>query len=81
MFSNTAIKLTTKGKRHLGAALGTKTFKDEYVQEKVDAWRKEIIKLADFAKTQPHAAFSALYMANNTVSRIFYERLKALKVI
>ena len=32
---------------------------NSYVQEKVDEWRKEIIKLADFAKTQPHAAFSA----------------------
>ena len=59
LFSNTAIKITTNGKRHLGAALGTKTFKDEYVKEKVEAWCKEITKLADFAKTQPHAAFSA----------------------
>ena len=58
LFSNTAIKITTNGKRHLGAALGTKTFKDEYVQEKVEALCKEITKLADFAKTQPHAAFS-----------------------
>ena len=46
MFSNTAIKITTNGKCHLGAALGTKTYKDEYVQEKVEAWCKEITKYA-----------------------------------
>ena len=59
LFSRKAIKITTNGKHHLGAALSTKTFKDEYVQEKVEAWCKEITKLADFAKTQRHAAFSA----------------------
>ena len=59
MFANTAINFTTTGKRHLGAALGNKTFKDEYVKDKVVEWCKEIKKLSEIAKTQPHAAFSA----------------------
>ena len=54
LFSNTAIKNYHKQKSHLGTSLGTKTFKNEYVQEKVEVCRK----LAYFAKTKPHASFS-----------------------
>ena len=59
MFANTSINFTTTGKRHLGAALGNKTFKDEYVKAKVVEWCKEITKLSEISKKQPHAAFSA----------------------
>ena len=51
--------MTTAGKRHLGAALGSTEFKTEYIQEKVSAWCDEIKKLAEIAKSQPHAAYSA----------------------
>ena len=59
IFTKTAIQLTTSGKRNLGAAIGNQSFKDEYVGGKVTEWRKEILKLAEIAKTQPHVAFSA----------------------
>ena len=45
MFANTSIDFTTTGKRHLGATLGNKTFKDENVKEEVVEWCKEITKL------------------------------------
>ena len=47
------------GKRHLGAALGSKTFTEEYVKDKVKTWTKEITKLAEVAISQPHAAYAA----------------------
>ena len=59
IFVNTAIKFTVEGKRHLGAAFGNNAFKAEYMQDKVNTWCNEVRQLSEFAKTQPHAAFSA----------------------
>ena len=40
------------------AAVGTESFKTSFIKKKVDNWIKSVVKLADIAKTQPHAAFS-----------------------
>ena len=58
-FENSQIKITTTGKRHLGAALGSQDFKKEYISEKVEQWMKEIEKLSEIAESQPQAAYSA----------------------
>ena len=36
MFSDTEIKLTAEGKRHLGAAIGSSEFRKKYANEKVN---------------------------------------------
>ena len=59
LFENTAIKFSTDGKRHLGAALGNDTFRSEYAIEKVKKWCDEIEKLCIYAKSQPQAAYAA----------------------
>ena len=59
LFSNAGIKLTSNGQRHLGAAIGTSNFRAQYAAEKVTKWCNELCRLADFAKTEPHAAYSA----------------------
>ena len=59
LFANSSIKITTCGKRHLGAALGSEEFKKEYITEKVEQWCSEIDQLATIAESQPHAAYSA----------------------
>ena len=58
-FTDTYVHTTTHGKRHLGAALGSKTFTEEYVKDKVQGWTKDIMKLAEVALSQPHAAYTA----------------------
>ena len=58
-FADTGIHVTSQGKRHLGAAVGSKTFTEEYVNGKVQAWTKEIKRLAEVAISQPHAAYAA----------------------
>ena len=58
-FARSNINITTEGKRHLGAALGNSSFCNEYIQYKVNDWCREMEKLCEFAKSQPHAAFSA----------------------
>ena len=43
----------------MGVAIGSSDFRKVYAREKVNNWCDEIIKLSEFAKTQPHAAYSA----------------------
>jgi hypothetical protein len=58
IFKETEINITTEGKRHLGAVVGSRSYLNEYVNEKVEEWAKEIINLADFATTQPQASYA-----------------------
>ena len=46
-------------KKHLGAALGSEEFKQEFVSSKVDTWVSEITQLAEIAKQEPQAAYAA----------------------
>ena len=58
LFADTNVHVTTNSKRHLGAALGAKSFTKEYVSY-VTKWTKEIIQLSTIASTQFHAAYTA----------------------
>ena len=59
VFKGTGVQVTTEGKRHLGAALGSRLFAEQYISEKVESWSRCIVKLSDIAKVHPHAAYSA----------------------
>ena len=59
IFMETSVNITTRGKRHLGAAIGSSNFCDEYVRSKVSQWTDELMLLTKFAKSQPHASFAA----------------------
>ena len=59
LFSDTAIKHTTDGKRHPGAAIGSDDFRTSYATEKVKEWCDEMEILSGFAKSQPQAAYAA----------------------
>ena len=54
-----AINYILEGKRHLGAVIGSKDFKDKYCQEKVDKWCSEMGSLTEISRSQPHAAYVA----------------------
>ena len=55
-FQGTDVMITTRGQRHLGHALGDRTFVREFVVEKVTGWVKEMEKLSTIAKVKPQAA-------------------------
>ena len=59
IFADTEIEITTEGSKHLGACIGNAEFKKEYVEKKVEKWRKEIQVLSKIARTHPHTAYSA----------------------
>ena len=58
IFENTDIQITTSGKRHFGAVIGTLSYKHQYMEEKINTWIDEIRVLIKIAKTEPQAAFS-----------------------
>ena len=49
LFADTEVHITLHGKRHLGAAIGSKSFTEEYVRNKVETWTNEIKRLAQVA--------------------------------
>ena len=59
IFAGTGINITTRGRRHLGAVIGSEDFKHEYVESLIDKWEQEVLALGDIAKIEPHAAYSA----------------------
>ena len=59
LFAGTGVNITIMGKRHLRAAIGSRTFTEEYVCNKVNMWTDDNKRLAEVATSQPQAAFSA----------------------
>ena len=59
LFRDTNVQITCFGQRHLGAAIGTRSFTEEYVSKKVKSWCDEILTLSTIAKTHPHSAYGA----------------------
>ena len=58
-FEGTGIKITTDGKRHLGAVIGSQNFKEKYVTDLIDEWIEELKNLEKIARIEPHLAYSA----------------------
>ena len=60
VFKGSNIQLTSSGGKYLGSSIGSCSFKEAFVKEKVRLWKTELEKLAQFANSQPQAAYSAL---------------------
>ena len=73
------VNITTEGKRHLGAVIGSKDYKDEYCRDKVQRWRQDIIFLAEIAKSQPHAVYIALTKAYKFKFTYFVRTIEAFE--
>ena len=59
IFKGTGVRFTSEGMRHLGAAIGSRQFKESYLQEKIDEWVEGVERLAKIAAIEPQVAFSA----------------------
>ena len=60
VFADYGINITPEGRPYLGAAIGSEAYINEYVSSKVKMWSSSISILSEIARSQPHAAFSAL---------------------
>ena len=56
---NSSINVTTGGKRHLGASLGTDEFTTQYMNDKVSSWLIQLENLNKIAESNPQVAYSA----------------------
>ena len=59
IFEETTINITTEGRKHLGAALGSRSYLEQYVNGKVEEWVGQVTKLAEFALSQPQACYAS----------------------
>ena len=59
VFAGTAINISTQGQKHLGAVLGSRSHLKVYVSEKVEDWVEKVVRLAEFAVTQPQVYYTA----------------------
>jgi len=59
MFAETKIKITSEGRKHFGAAIGSSLYKKSYMKSKVDEWVSQLKILSEIAKSYPHAAYCA----------------------
>ena len=58
-FAGTGIQITTDGQRHLGAIVGSPSFKEEYVNTIIKEWIEELKVLSKVARVEPHLAYAA----------------------
>ena len=61
LFWSTNVQITCLGQRHLGTAINSRSFMEEYVSKKVKLWCDEILTLSTIAKTHPHSAYMLLW--------------------
>ena len=54
-----SVNITSDGKRHLGAVLGSHDYNKQYCEEKVGMWVQELSILSEIAKTHPQMAYAA----------------------
>lgn len=57
LFADTGVKITTDGRKHLGAAIGTGSYKNEYVKERLEKLEAELKLLSKIANIDPQAAY------------------------
>jgi len=53
------INIIIEGQKHLGEALGSRSYLEEYVVEKVEDWVNQVTNLAGFASSHPQARYAA----------------------
>ena len=59
LFQNTGINITTEGRKYLGGFVGKDEATKQYVEELRDEWIVQLEELANIAKSEPQAAYSA----------------------
>lgn len=59
IFRGSELNITTEGKKHLGAVIGSEEFRSDYIESKVNDWVKQLTTLAIIATHYPQSAYCA----------------------
>ena len=57
IFVDTDIKMTNTGKRFLGAAIGTRSYVEKFIRNRVSSWMDDINNLPIIGLCQHHTAY------------------------
>jgi len=57
--ADTCVNVTSDGRPHLGAVIGSTIYTAQYVSSKVTTWVRELQLLSSFATSEPHAVYAA----------------------
>jgi hypothetical protein len=49
LFKDTGVEIRKDGDRHLGAVIGSESFRDVFVGKKISSWIKDVNQLAEIA--------------------------------
>ena len=58
LFDGTGVSISTSGRPHLGAPLGSQSFVEEFMSGKVSHWCEMLSMLSQFAVSHPQAAYA-----------------------
>ena len=61
IFRGNKVKITINGQRQLGAAIGSKEFKREYIESMLNNWSDQLIHLSKIAEMEPQLGFKSTY--------------------
>ena len=81
IFKGSEIKITKSSQRHLGAAIGSKEFKREYIESMVNSWKDQLIYLSKIAEMETQAAYVAFIGASKVSLRIFFDQFLIFMII
>ena len=79
MFSDSKVNITTKGKKHLDAAIGSSEFRAKYVTEKVNEWYEELKTLSNFAKSQTQAVYAVFCFGEQNKDSYFLFTIPSMR--
>ena len=74
------LKIIIEGQCHLGALIASQEYKDQYCEKKVRAWKEEIERLSEIAKSQPHAAYIAFTKGYKSKFTYFMRTIESFEV-
>ena len=58
IFVDTGVTIDIEGERHLGAVIGSESYKAEYITKKVEKWIQDIEQLTEIGKDEPQLALT-----------------------
>ena len=59
IFEGTDVTITVEGRRHVGAAIGSTTFIQNYIKQKASTWIRDVEYQSSIAASEPHPAYAA----------------------
>jgi len=65
IFGDTAVNVTSEGRPHLGAPIGTSKYVEKFTVNKVNNWILEVDTLSSIATSQLHAAYACFPMGSS----------------